>query len=84
MADYTAIDEDNGIGMGRVYSETFDDKQQIMYLTMGVPEFTGVVSFYTNAINSKMAKLVNNGDYSIINEIFHMENLNFEIKMFYL
>jgi len=75
MADYTAIDEDNGIGMGRVYSETFDDKQQIMYLTMGVPEFTGVVSFYTNAINSKMAKLVNNGDYSIINEIFHMAGL---------
>lgn len=75
MADYTAIDEDNGIGMGRVYSETFDDKQQIMYLTMGVPEFANLTSFYANAVDSSIAKLVNNGDYSIIESIFAMAGL---------
>jgi len=71
MTEYSAIDEANGVGMGRVFSETFDDKQQIMYLTMGVPEFTDLTSFYTNAIDSRTAKLVNNGDFSALDKIFH-------------
>lgn len=52
------------MGMGRVYSEVFDDKQQIMYLTFGVPEFSSLTGFFDNVIDSDTAKLANTGDYS--------------------
>lgn len=48
-------------GMGRVYSETIDDYQQILYITFGLPVFNNLSSFYNDALNSEMADLVNKG-----------------------
>jgi len=48
-------------GMGRVYSETYDDQQQVMYMTFGVPQFNNLASFYSNAILGDLARLMNNG-----------------------
>lgn len=58
-------------GMGRVYSETYDDLQQIMYITFGVPEYNNLSSFYTNAIlsNPNLAKIMNDGGLSTASEI---------------
>ena len=52
-------------GMGRVYSEVYDDQQQIMYLTFGVPQFNQLTSFYSKAIVEDLARLMNNGQDSI-------------------
>ena len=48
-------------GMGRVYSEMYDDQQQIMYITFGVPQYNTMTNFYNNAISDNLAKLMNNG-----------------------
>lgn len=48
-------------GMGRVYSEVYDDQQQIMYMTFGVPQFNDLTYFYSNAIHPYMAQIMNNG-----------------------
>lgn len=48
-------------GMGRVYSETIDDNQQIMYLSFGIPIYNNLTSFYANAVNPQMADLINRG-----------------------
>lgn len=49
------------VGMGRVYSEIFDDQQQIMYLSFGTPVFNSLSAFYAGAYNTPMADLMNNG-----------------------
>ena len=48
-------------GMGRVYSETYDANQQILWLSMGVPEYTNLISFYMDAGDNNAARLMNKG-----------------------
>lgn len=50
-------------GMGRVYSEMIDDNQQLMYMTFGVPKFSGVLDFYKDSIDGELANLMNSGDF---------------------
>ena len=53
--------ENRSNGMGRVYSENIDDNQQILYMTMGLPEYNSMTSFYKNVIIPDLANLMNNG-----------------------
>jgi hypothetical protein len=48
-------------GMGRVYSEVYDDQQQIMYITFGVPQYNSLENFYGSAVISDLASLMNDG-----------------------
>ena len=48
-------------GMGRVYNEVYDSNQQILWLSMGVPEFVNLVSFYRDAGNVNAARAMNRG-----------------------
>jgi hypothetical protein len=48
-------------GMGRVYSEMYDDQQQIMYITFGVPKYNSLTNFYSKAVTAEIAELMNNG-----------------------
>lgn len=59
-----ACDNTGEKGMGRVYSEIFDRQQQILYLTMGVPEFSGALDFYADSISNDIARLMHTGDTS--------------------
>ncbi len=54
-----------GTGMGRVYSEVYDDQQQIMYITFGVPQFNNLSNFYSNAIVNDLAQIMNNGQNNL-------------------
>lgn len=61
--------------MGRVYSEVYDTNQQILWLSMGVPEYTNLISFYADAGNKNAAAAMNRGTLkgivgTIINLIF--------------
>lgn len=47
------------VGMGQVYSENFDDTQQILYLGFGIPLFNNVGSFWAKAIDVDMTGFVN-------------------------
>ena len=47
--------------MGRVYSETYDSNQQILWMCMGVPEYTNLISFYADAGNKNAAAAMNRG-----------------------
>lgn len=49
-------------GMGRVYSETIDDNQQLLYLTFGVPVLNTVSSFYRDSVVPELAAIMNKGD----------------------
>lgn len=48
-------------GMGRVYSEVYDDQQQILYMTFGVPQFNSLTNFYSTAVIQELATLMNDG-----------------------
>jgi hypothetical protein len=50
-----------GVGMGRIYSENFDDTQQILYLGFGIPVFSNVGSFWASAVDRDMANFINKG-----------------------
>ena len=52
------------IGMGRVYSEVYDDQQQIMYLTFGIPRYNSITNFYGKAVVQTLAQLMNSGTSS--------------------
>lgn len=51
-------------GMGRVYSEIYDSKQQILYLTMGVPKYRNLTTWLKNATNKELSELNDNGKAS--------------------
>ena len=56
-------------GLGRVYYETIERHQRILYLSFGVPEFTGLVDFYTKAIDAQVANLMRNGTGDLVSSI---------------
>lgn len=56
-------------GMGRVYNETFDEQQQILYLTFGVPDYTNASSFIKDVYNQELATLMNTGDVSVVAKV---------------
>lgn len=56
-----ASDEEDD-GLGRVYSEMIEANQQILWMTFGVAEFNNPVSFYNNAIDASLAKLMRVGE----------------------
>lgn len=67
---YTSLLNTSGEkGMGRVYSEMIDDNQQIMYLSFGVPSFSGIVDFYKDSIDGTLAGLMTSGDFFTIENI---------------
>lgn len=55
-------------GMGRVYGEVFDDQQQILYISCGVPSYKETLSFFSNMLDSNLANLMNEGKWSVIKE----------------
>lgn len=50
-----------GFGMGRYYSESIDDNQQLVYLTFGVPKFNNLLSFFTRAVSYEDSYIANHG-----------------------
>ena len=56
-------------GMGRVYSETFDDQQQLIHMSFGVADFTSIKKFYEALLDSDLAKLMNTGKYSMVKTV---------------
>lgn len=49
------------ISMGQVYSENYDDTQQILYIGFGIPVFSNLNSFWSGAVDMDMANFVNKG-----------------------
>lgn len=49
------------ISMGQVYSENYDDLQQILYLGFGIPVFNNVGGFWGAATDMEFSKFVNQG-----------------------
>jgi hypothetical protein len=49
------------VGMGQVYSENYDDTQQILYMGFGIPVYSDVGNFWSTAVDLDMAKFVNTG-----------------------
>lgn len=51
------------IGMGRVYSETYEANQQILWIEAGVPRFTNIIEFYRDAADNDVAAALNSGTF---------------------
>lgn len=58
---FTSLNGRIDAGMGRVYSETYDKHQQLLHMTMGVPSFGHLATFYTDMISGEIASFVNGG-----------------------
>ena len=50
-----------GFGMGRYYSESIDDNQQLLYLSFGVPKFNSLINFFTRAVSYEDSYIANHG-----------------------
>lgn len=57
----TVSDMSGNFGMGRYYSESYDDNAQTIYLRFGVPQYNSLFSFFTNAFNPGTAAFINTG-----------------------
>lgn len=54
----------NGVyGMGRVYSEVYDDKQQLLYIQLGVPKFRNLSDFLSNSSVDDIAEVNDYGGH---------------------
>ena len=51
-----------GWGMGRCYAEMYESKQQILYLTMGVPKYRNLQKWLENATNREMSEMNDIGE----------------------
>lgn len=49
------------LGMGRWYSEAIDDNNQLIHMRFGVPEYQGMVSFFTSFYDGAAGLLANEG-----------------------
>jgi len=65
---YPAFCEDDDIvpvlnrgGMGRVYSEVYDQQQQIIWIKFGIPEYGGIVNFFFGEDINKLASVMSDG-----------------------
>ena len=61
MLHIQGVTNEEEYGMGRVYSERYDSNQQILWLCMGVAEFTDLISFYMDSGDYDAAKAMNRG-----------------------
>lgn len=52
-------------GMGRVYREMYDNNQQIMWITFGVPRYMGLLEFYHDAADKDTTELMNTGSVNL-------------------
>lgn len=57
----TATDPNGCNGMGRVYSEKFDDNMQVVHFRMGFPQFNSLSQFYTNYYSIPASSLARTG-----------------------
>lgn len=59
--EYDMISESMNFGMGRRYSEMFDDNEDLLFLEMGDPKFNSLISFVTNAVDYGTSVVANTG-----------------------
>ena len=52
-------------GMGRVYAEMYDSQQQILWIEAGVPRFTNLLDYYSDAADKDVATALNSGNISV-------------------
>lgn len=57
-------------GLGRVYNELYNTTQQLLHITVGVPEFQEMYEFYTSCVDGNLAADVNSGDGINIGKMF--------------
>lgn len=62
----------DGVGMGQVYSENYDDLQQVLYLGFGIPVFSNVGSFWAAATDMDLASHINKGSGITLEKIGYM------------
>ena len=67
--DINRVNSTNTGGMGSVYNETFDEQQQVMWISFGVPDFTNAGTFIKKAYDVDLAALMNTGDVSLASKI---------------
>jgi len=48
-------------GIGRMYSEVFDDNQQLVYMSFGIPKFNSLPDFFLSAIDYRDSYIANTG-----------------------
>lgn len=63
---------DSNIAMGQVYSETYDDLQQILYLGFGIPLFSNVGNFWATASDMELTGFVNKGSGITLGKIGYL------------
>lgn len=70
-------------GMGRCYSEIYDSKQQILYLTMGIAKYRNLQTYLTNATRKAMSELNEEGSISVWSHLgdFLMSGLKLAIEL---
>ena len=56
-------------GMGRCYGEMYESKQQILYLTMGLPKFRNLQTWLENATDKELAEMNDIGTISLSTKI---------------
>lgn len=63
ISDRDKRSTDNGLhqGMGQYYSEAIDDNAERISLRFGVPEYKGLVTFFTGFYNGQASLLANEG-----------------------
>lgn len=59
--EFDVMSETMNYGMGRRYSEMFDDNEDILFLEMGDPKFNSLISFVTNAVDYGTSVVANSG-----------------------
>lgn len=57
----TTINSNGSLGMGRFYSEVFDDNSLSLYLELGKPKFNSMLTFFTRSIDYKTSVIANTG-----------------------
>lgn len=73
-----AVDPVTG-GLGRVYSEMYNNTQQLLHITVGVPEYSNLTDFYANMFDNDLAKLVRGDNPGLASSLGRLAGSAFSI-----
>lgn len=66
MHPHYYADQHGATGLGLTYAEMYDETQQIVWMSFGLPMFNKLTYFYTNAIDTNMVDAMTKGSGSAL------------------
>lgn len=78
------VSERRGVprGLGRVYAETFEKNQHILWMSFGVPKFATLEKFYKEAGDSDLSRILMDKEHSLTHKLLAIAGAGIKLAIY--